>query len=56
MPSQVSPIIDTLSRFSDIDGATEVGEALVADRATREADQDRSQGAEALEVRDLPAG
>ncbi len=37
-------------------GAAEVGEALVVDHTTREAHQDRSQGGEALGVRDLPDG
>ncbi len=36
--------------------SAEVLEALVVDHATGEADQDRSQGGEALGIRDLPAG
>ena len=37
-------------------GATEAREALVVDHTAREADQDRSQGGDALGVRDLPDG
>ena len=37
-------------------GAATVCEALVADHAAREADQDRSQGGETLGIRDLPDG